>query len=99
MEVLKDQNGENVPHLEITELVLVLVHCNIVNNDYRQDSRVLHIFVLNKLSDQLLDIPPMNFILLKAFNSEFSYVEVWFTLQNSKPLEKEDTINIILVIN
>ena len=37
--IAKDKNGENVPHLEITEVVLV--HCNIVNNDYQQDSRVL----------------------------------------------------------
>ena len=42
-----DKNGENVPHLEITEVVLVL--CNIVNNDYQQDSRVLYTFVPNKL--------------------------------------------------
>ena len=37
--VTRDKNGENVPHLEITEVVLV--HCNIVNDDYQQDSRVL----------------------------------------------------------
>ena len=42
-EITKDKHGENVPHLEITELVLV--HCNIVNNDYQQDSRVLYTFV------------------------------------------------------
>ena len=44
--ITKDKNGENVPHLEITEVVLV--HCDIVNNDYQQDSRVLYTFVLNK---------------------------------------------------
>ena len=43
--ITKDKNGENIPHLEITEVVLV--HCNIVNNYYRQDSRVLYIFVPN----------------------------------------------------
>ena len=37
--ITKDKNGENVPHLEITEVVLI--HCNFVNNDYQQDSRVL----------------------------------------------------------
>ena len=41
----KDGNGENVPRLEITEVVLV--HCNIVGNDYQQDSRVLHTFISN----------------------------------------------------
>ena len=44
--ITKDKNGENVPHLEIVELVLV--HCNLVNNDYQQDSRILFTFVPNK---------------------------------------------------
>ena len=35
---------------------------------------------------------------LKTFNSEFLYIEVWFTDQNSKLLEKEDKINITLAI-
>ena len=73
----KDKNGENVPHLEINEVVLI--HCKIVNNDYRQDSRVLCTFIPNKSFGQLLDISPKNFIFLKTFNSEFSYIKVWFT--------------------
>ena len=44
--IRKEKNGENVPHLEITEVVLV--HCNVINNDYQQDSRVLYTFVPNK---------------------------------------------------
>ena len=44
--IIKDKNGENVPHLEVVELVLV--HCNLVNNDYQQDSRILFTFVPNK---------------------------------------------------
>ena len=51
--IAKDKNGENVPHIEITE-VLLLVHCDIVNNDYQQDSRVLYTFVLNKPIGNLL---------------------------------------------
>ena len=51
--ITKEKNGENVPHLEITEVLLV--HCNIVNNDYQQDSRVLYTFVPNKLFGQLLN--------------------------------------------
>ena len=43
--VTKDTNGENLPHLETTEAVLV--HCNIVNNDHQQDSRILHMFLIN----------------------------------------------------
>ena len=95
--ITKDENGENVPHLERTEVILV--HCNVVNNDYQQDSGVLYTFVANKSFDQLLDILPKNSIFLKTFNSEFPYIEVWFTDQNSKPLVAENKINITLVIN
>ena len=86
-----------MPHLEITEKVLV--QCNIANSDYQQDSRVLYTFVLNKPFGQLLNVSSKNFIFLKTFDSEFSYIEVWFTNQNSKPLEIEDKINITLVID
>ena len=95
--VTKDENGDNVPHVEITEVVLA--HCNIFDNDYQQDSRVLYTFAPNKSFDQLLDILPKNFIFLKLFNSEFPYIEVCFTDQNSKPLEIEDKVNITLIIN
>ena len=62
--VTKNENGENVPHLELTELVLV--HCDIVNNNYQQNSRVLYVFFLNKSFGQLLDIWPKKFIFLKT---------------------------------
>ena len=58
--ITKDKNGENVPHLEIVELVLV--HCNLVNNDYQQDSRTLYTLVPNKPFDSLLEISPTNHI-------------------------------------
>ena len=83
--ITKDKNFEHVPHLEITEVVLV--HCNIVISNYQQDSRVLYTFVPNKLFCQLLHILPKNVIFLKNFNSESSSIEVWFSNQNSKPLE------------
>ena len=86
--ITKNKNGENVPHLEITEVVLV--HCDIVNNDYQQDSRVLYTFVPNKPFGSLLEISPTNHIFLKTFKSEYSEIKVWFTDQNSKPLEIED---------
>ena len=82
---------KNVPHLEITEVVLV--HCNIVNNDYQQNSRVLYKFVPNKSFGQLLNISPANFIFLKAFNSEFSHNEIWCTNQYSEVLEVEYKVN------
>ena len=94
--IAKDKNGENVPHLEITEVVLV--HCNMVNNDYQQDSRVLYTFVPNKSFGGLLKISPTNHIFLKKFNSEYDEIIVWFTDQNSEPLEVEDRINLRMVI-
>ena len=92
----KDKNGENVKHFEITEVVLV--HCIMVNNDCQHDSRVLYTFVPNKSLGSLLDISPSNHIFLKTFNSEYDEIIVWFTDQNSKPLETEDRINLTMVI-
>ena len=66
-----------MPHLDIIEVVVL--YCNIVNNDFQQGSRVLDTLVLNKSFGQLLNISPKSFIFLKTFNSEFSYIEVWFT--------------------
>ena len=94
--VTKDKNGENAPQLEISEVVLV--QCNIVNNDYQQDSRVLFTFVANKPFGNLLEISPTNHIFLKTFNSEYNEIRVWFTDQNSQPLEIEGRINVTLVI-
>ena len=94
--ITKNKNGENVPHLEITEVVLV--HCNIVNNDYQQDSRVLYTFVPNKPFGSLLEISPANHIFLKTFNSEYDEIISWFTDQNSKTLEIADRINLTMVI-
>ena len=94
--ITKDKNGTNVPHLEITEVVLV--QCNMVNNDYQHDSRVLYTFVPNKYFGRLLDISPSNHIFLKTFHSEYDEIIVWFTDQNSKTLEIEVRINLIMVI-
>ena len=58
--ITKDKNGENVPHLEITEVVLV--QCNMINNDFQHDSRVLYTFVTNKFFGSLLAISPSNHI-------------------------------------
>ena len=94
--ITKDKNGENLPRLEITEVVLV--HCNLVNNDYQHDSPVLYAFVPNKSFGSLLDISPSNHIFLKTFNSEYDEIIVWFTDQNSNALEIEDRINLTVVI-
>ena len=75
--ITKDKNGENVPHLEISEVVLI--HCNIVNNSNQQGTGALYTSVPNKLFGQLLDISPKNLIFLKTLNSGYSNIEVWFT--------------------
>ena len=93
----KDKISETMSHLQITEVFLA--NSNVANKDYYQYLRVLCTFVPNKSFVQLLDILPKHFMFLKTFNSEFLYIEVWFTDQNSKPLEIEDKINITLVIN
>ena len=70
-----------MPYSEITEVVLI--RFNVVNNSYQKSSRVLYTFVPNKSFSQLLDISPKNFIFLIMLDSEFSYIEVSFTDQNS----------------
>ena len=94
--ITKDKNGENVPHIEITEVVLI--HSNIVNNDYQQDSRVLYTFVLNKPFGSLFEISPENHIFFKTLNSEFQTTNIWLTDHNIQPLEIEDKVNFTLII-
>lgn len=70
---------ENESQLEISEVLLV--HNNIVNNTYQQDSRLLHIFKLRKSFGQLLEISTTYFMFLKTFDLEFLYIEEWFADQ------------------
>ena len=72
-EIGNNKNDENILHLEITEVKLVL--CNNVNNDY-QGSRVLYTFVPNKPFGQLLEISQKYCIFLKIFHSEFQIIQV-----------------------
>ena len=92
-----DKNSENVPRLENVEVVLV--HCNLVNNSYKQASRVVYTFVPNKQYGQLISISPNSLMFLKTMNTEFSEIEMWFTDQNNNALEIEDNVNISLIIN
>ena len=89
--ITKDKNGENVPHLEITEVVLV--HCDIVNNDYQKDSGVLYKFVPNKPFGRLLEISRTNHIFLKTFNSEYVEIKVWSLIKIVNH-QKEKTVVI-----
>ena len=86
-----DQNkdGEIVPRLETVEVLLV--HCNLVNNNYHQASKVLFTFVPNKQFGQLITITLHSLTMLKTTNAELSFIEIWFT-------EIEDNVNIILII-
>ena len=95
-DVDSDKNSENVPKLESVEVVLV--HCNLVKNDYQHTSKVLFSFVPNKQFGQLINISQQPLIMMNTVNTEFSYVEVWFTDQNSKALEIEDNVNLTLII-
>ena len=94
--ITKDKNGENVSHLEITEVVLV--HCDIVHNHYQQDSSVSYTVVPNKPFGSLLEISLKNHIFLQTFNSEYDEIKVWFTDENSQPLQIEDRINLTIII-
>ena len=92
----KDKHSELVPKLESVDLVLV--HCNVVNNSYQQASKVLFTFVPNKKYGQLITVSPHSLIMLKTVNTEFSFIEIWFTDQDNRPLEIEDSVNISLIV-
>ena len=85
-----------MPKLESVEVVLV--HCNLVNNSYEQASKLLFTFEPNKQFGQLITILPISLTMLKTPNSEFPFIQVWFTDQNNGTLQIEDTINITLII-
>ena len=90
--ITKEKNSKN------TSLLNRLLHCNLVNNDYQQDSRILYTFVPNKPLNSLLEMLPANHIFLKTFHSEFQEIRVSFTDQTSKLLEVEDKISLTLII-
>ena len=91
----KSKDEEIVPRLETVEVVSV--HCNSVNNSYQQASKVL--FTLYKKNIcQLITITPHSPIMLETTNTEFSFIEIWFTDQNNRPLEIKGNVNITLII-
>ena len=94
-DVDKDKDREIVPKLESMEVVLV--YSNLVKNDYQHTSKVLFNFVLNKQFGLLINISPHSLTMMNTVNTEFSYVEVWFTDQASKALEIKDNVNLTLI--
>ena len=95
-DVDKDKNSENVPKLESAEVFLV--NCNLVKNDYQHTSKVLLSFVPNKQFGQLINILPHSSTMMNTVNTEFSFVEVWFTDKVIKALEIKDNVNLTLII-
>ena len=95
-DVDKDKDGGHVAKLESVEVVLM--HCNLVKNDYQQTSKVLFTFVPNKQYGQLINISPHSLTMINTVNTDFSSVEVWFTDQVSKALEIQDNVNLTLII-
>ena len=95
-DVDREKDGEDVPKPESIEVVVV--HCNLVNNSYQQASKVLFGFVPNKQFGLFITISPHLLTMLKTTNAEFQFIQLWFTDQNNRPLEIEDSVNITLII-
>ena len=83
---------------KLESIEVFLVHCGLVNNSYQQASKVIFTFVPNKQFGQLITTSPHSLTMLKTANSEFPFIQVWFTGQNNRPLEIQDSINITLII-
>ena len=95
-DVDNDKDGEDISKLESVEVVLVI--CNLVNSDYQKASKVLFTFVPNKQFGQLITILSYSLTMLKTTSAEFQSVKLWFTDQNNKPLEIEDSVNVTLIL-
>ena len=95
-DVDKDMDCKNVPKLQSVEVVLV--HCNPLKNYYQQTSKVLFTFVPNKQFGQLIIISLHFLTMMNTVNTEFSFLEVWFTDQASITLEIEDNVYLTLII-
>ena len=91
------KNEEKVSSLEVVDLVLV--QCNLVDNQYQQKSEVLYNCTPNKSYAYLLNVEPSYLVFLKIYNTEFDEIIITFTGQNGRPLEIEDKVNLTLLIN
>ena len=93
----KTKDGESVPSIEVVEVVLVL--CNLVDNQYQEKPEVIYAFMPNKSYAYLLNLESGNSVVLKTYNTEFDKIIITFTGQNGRPLEIEDKVNLILFID
>ena len=91
------KNEENVPNLEVVELVLV--QCNLIDNQCKQKSELLQTFRPNKSYVYLLNVGPSNLVFLKSYSTEFYEIIITFTDQNDRPLEIKGKVSLTLLIN
>ena len=94
---INKQKKEKVPSLEVVEVVLV--QCNLVDNQYQQKSEVWYTFTPNKSYAYLLNVERSILVFLKTYNTGFDEIVIIFTDQNVRLLEIEDKINLTLFIN
>ena len=97
MKLGKTKNGENISCLKVVEDALV--QCNLVDYQYQQKSEVFYTFNPNKSFGYLLNVEPINLVLLETYNIEFYGIIKAFMNQNNIPLETEDKVNLALLIN
>ena len=90
------KNAENVPILKIVRNVLVF--CNLAQNVYLQDSKLLFSFVPNSRFGSLLSITPQVLKYFDTIDSIFDYIEISFTSQNGRPSEIDDDITVTIII-
>ena len=95
--IRKTKNKENLPSLEVVEVVLV--HSNLVDNEYQQKSEVLYNCMPNESYTYLLNVEPSNLVFLKAYNTEFDEIIITFLYQNGRLLKTEDKVNFTLFVN
>ena len=93
----KTKNRENVPSLEVVEVVLV--QCNLVDNQYQQNSEVWYTFKPNKFYTYVLNVEASNLVFFKTYNTEFDEIIITFTHQNGRPLETEGKVSVALLTN
>ena len=93
----KRKYGEKVPSLEVVEVVLV--QCNLADNQYQQNSKVLYSFTPNKFYAYLINVEPSNLVFSKTYNTRFDKIIITFTDRNGIPLEREDKIYLTLLVN
>ena len=93
----KTKNWENVPSLGVVEVILV--HFNLVDNQYQRKSEVLYTFTPSKSYAYLLNVEPRNLVFLKTYNTEFDEIIITFTSQNGKLLDIKYKITLTLLID